>query len=374
MVSKHRLLPLTALLGAGVLALAACGGGSTGAAASGSDSGSSAGGSAAFPAKGSGELNLYNWTDYISPDLLKRFESETGIKVHLDTFESNEGLLAKLQAGGTGYDVIVPSDYMVQQMVQLGLLQEIDTDTFPNGKNIQPEFKDVYFDQGRKFTAPYMHGTTGIAVDEAKVGGKVTSWAEFFNPPAGASGNMGILNDSNEVVAAALRAVGAKPCSETPADYQKVQALLSGVKGKLKVISSDGQIDRMTSGETTLAMMWNGAFHRASVKNKGITWVYPSEGLPLWQDNFAVPKGARNVDNAKIFINWMLDPKNAAEATNFVGYANAVTGSDAYMDKDLAKDPAITPPADKAALAQPVPPCSQTALDLYDKVWTDFKS
>nr|WP_079319997.1 spermidine/putrescine ABC transporter substrate-binding protein [Microbispora sp. GKU 823] len=291
MVSKHRLLPLTALLGAGVLALAACGGGSTGAAASGSDSGSSAGGSAAFPAKGSGELNLYNWTDYISPDLLKRFESETGIKVHLDTFESNEGLLAKLQAGGTGYDVIVPSDYMVQQMVQLGLLQEIDTDTFPNGKNIQPEFKDVYFDQGRKFTAPYMHGTTGIAVDEAKVGGKVTSWAEFFNPPAGASGNMGILNDSNEVVAAALRAVGAKPCSETPADYQKVQALLSGVKGKLKVISSDGQIDRMTSGETTLAMMWNGAFHRASVKNKGITWVYPSEGCRCGRTTSPSPRG-----------------------------------------------------------------------------------
>ncbi|GAA2910745.1 extracellular solute-binding protein [Streptosporangium fragile] len=369
--THHRLVPLTTLLAAGVLTLAACGGpagtsGTSGTAAAASPS--------AFPTKGSGELNLYNWTDYISPDLLKRFETETGIKVNLDTFESNEALLAKLQAGGTGYDVIVPTDYMVQQMIQLGLLQEIGTASFPNGKNIEPAFSDVYFDKGRKYTAPYMYGTTGIAVDEDKIGGKVTSWAEFFNPPAGADGNIGIMNDSNEVVAAALRAVGAKPCSESTADYQKAQTLLAGIKGKLKVISSDGQINRMSSGETTLAMMWNGAFHRAAQKNKGITYVYPAEGLPLWQDSFAVPRGARNVDNAKIFINWMLDPKNAGEASNFVGYGNGVSGSDAHMDKALAEDPAITPPADKAALAQPVPPCSQTALDLYDKVWTDFKS
>ncbi|MCX5339223.1 extracellular solute-binding protein [Streptomyces atratus] len=359
-----RLLPLAAAACAGILALTSCG-----------NSGAQADASAAgpFPTKGSGTLNLYNWTNYIPPKLVKRFESETGIKVNIDVFESNEQMLAKLQAGGSGYDVVVPSDHMVQQMIKLGLLQQIDAGSFPNGKNIKPEFADDYFDEGRKYTVPYMYGTAGFAYDKTKLSNPPTSWKEFFNPPAAADGKMGLHNDSTEVVGAALRAVGSRPCSETPADYQKVQTLLRSLKPKLKVISSDGTIDRLASGELTLSSIWNGSYHRASVKRKDLEYVYPSEGLTLWQDNLAVPKGAQHVDNAKIFINWMMDPKNMAEASNFTAYDNGITGAEQYMDEALRKDPAITIPADKAALAKPVQPCSQTALDLYDKVWTDFK-
>jgi len=334
---------------------------------------SAEGDSAAFPTTGSGELNLYNWTDYISPDLLKRFEAETGITVNLDNYDSNETLLAKLQAGGANYDVIVPSDYMVAQMVELGLLEQVSPSSFPNGANIKPEFLDVYFDQGRQYTAPYMYGTTGIAVDSTKTSRPVASWADFFAADNPAGGKVGTLNDQVEVVHAALRAVGSTPCSTNKDDYIKVEELLKNWKPNVAVINSDGVIGRMASGEQVMHMMWNGAFTRAQADNPNLEYVYPSEGLNLWQDNFAIPKGAQNVDNAKIFINWMMDPKNIGEATNFVGYDNGITGSSEFMNPELGSNPAVVIPDDKKALASPTPACPTEAVDLYDQVWTGFK-
>ena len=382
MARRGRLLAVTAI-GLGALALAACGGETTmggassapaaSAPAASAPAGEASAPAADFPTAGSGELNLYNWTDYIDPALLKRFESETGITVNLDNFDSNETLLAKLQAGGANYDVIVPSDYMVKQMIELGLLQKVAPSSFPNGANIKPEFLSVYFDDGRQYTAPYMYGTTGIAVDPTKLKRPVTSWADFFAADGPAPGKTGTLNDQVEVVHAALRAVGAQPCSTNRDDYVKVEALLKGWKPNVAVINSDGVIGRMASGEQTMHMMWNGAFTRAQADNKNLQYVYPKEGLNLWQDNFAIPVGAQNVDNAKIFINWMMDPKNIGEASNFVGYDNGITGSDASMKPELSSNPAVVMPEEAKALAKPTPACPQEAVDLYDQVWTSFK-
>jgi len=361
----------------GVLALSACGGETTvGGGASAEAAAPSAAASAAaadFPTPNGGELNLYNWTDYISPDLLKRFEAETGIKVNLDTFDSNETMLAKIQAGGANYDIVVPSDYMVKQMIELGLLQQVAPSSFPNGSGIKPEFLDVYFDNGRQYTAPYMYGTTGIAVDPTKVSRPVTSWADFFAADNPAAGKVGTLNDQVEVIHAALRVVGSAPCSINKADYVKVEELLNGWKPNVAVINSDGVIGRMASGEQTMHMMWNGAFTRSQADNKALEYVYPTEGMNLWQDNFAIPLGAQNVDNAKIFINWMMDPKNIGEATNFVGYDNGITGSAEFMNADLSSNPAVIIPDDKKALAAPIEGCPVEAVDLYDQVWTNFK-
>lgn len=394
MKARHTTIRLgagIALALAGLLTLSACGsettmGGEEQETASSETQGSAAeetsepaaeaaaeGDAAAFPTSGSGEVNLYNWTDYISPDLLKRFESETGIKVNLDNYDSNETMLAKIQAGGANYDVIVPSDYMVAQMVELGLLEPVKPSSFPNGANIKPEFLDVYFDQGREYTAPYMYGTTGIAVDPTKTSRPVASWADFFAADSPAGGKAGTLNDQVEVIHAALRAVGSKPCSTNKDDYIKVEKLLQEWKPNVAVINSDGVIGRMASGEQVMHMMWNGAFTRAQADNPNLEYVYPTEGLNLWQDNFAIPKGAQNIDNAKIFINWMMDPKNIAEGTNFVGYDNGITGSSEFMTAELGKNPAVVIPEDKKALATPTPACPTEAVDLYDQVWTGFK-
>jgi spermidine/putrescine transport system substrate-binding protein len=368
----------------GILALSACGGETTvggGGEASSAPASSAAASDAAspeapagdFPTPNGGEVNLYNWTDYISPELLDRFESETGITVNLDNFDSNETMLAKLQAGGANYDVIVPSDYMVAQMIELGLLQEVDPAAFPNGQYIKPEFMDVYFDPGRLYSAPYMYGTTGIAYDPTKSGGEIAAWADFFNADSPAAGKIGTLNDQVEVIHAALRAVGAQPCSTNRDDYIKVEELLAGWKPNVAVINSDGVIGRMASGEQTVHMMWNGAFTRAQADNPNLQYVYPAEGITLWSDNFAVPVGAQNVDNAKIFINWMMDPANIGEATNFVGYDNGITGSSEFMTAELGANPAVVIPEEFKALAAPVPGCSVEAIDLYDQVWTNFK-
>jgi spermidine/putrescine transport system substrate-binding protein len=368
----------------GILALSACGGETTvggGGEASSAPASSAAASDAAspeapagdFPTPNGGEVNLYNWTDYISPELLDRFESETGITVNLDNFDSNETMLAKLQAGGANYDVIVPSDYMVAQMIELGLLQEVDPAAFPNGQYIKPEFMDVYFDPGRLYSAPYMYGTTGIAYDPTKSGGEITAWADFFNADSPAAGKIGTLNDQVEVIHAALRAVGAQPCSTNRDDYIKVEELLAGWKPNVAVINSDGVIGRMASGEQTVHMMWNGAFTRAQADNANLQYVYPAEGITLWSDNFAVPVGAQNIDNAKIFINWMMDPANIGEATNFVGYDNGITGSSEFMTAELGANPAVVIPDEFKALAAPVPGCSVEAIDLYDQVWTNFK-
>jgi spermidine/putrescine transport system substrate-binding protein len=328
---------------------------------------------AAFPVANGGNLNLFNWTDYLSPDVLKRFESETGISVNLDNFDSNETLLSKLQAGGANYDVIVPSDYMVAQMVELGLLQPIDVLSFPNGQNVKPGFVDVYFDPNRVYSAPYMYGTTGVAYDPTKTGGELTSWNDFFNSDSPVAGKIGTLNDQVEVVHAALRAVGAEPCSTNRDDYVKVDELLTEWKPAVAVINSDGVIARMGSGEQDMHMMWNGAFTRSQADRPGLEYLYPVEGINLWSDNFAVPVGAENVDNAKIFINWMMDPANIGEATNFVGYDNGITGSDAFMDEALATNPAVVIPEEFVDRARPTPGCSVEAIDLYDQVWTSFR-
>jgi spermidine/putrescine transport system substrate-binding protein len=366
---KRRASYVAALAAASALLLSACGGETT------ADSGAGEATAAAgeFPTTGSGVVNVYNWTDYIDPEELKRFTAETGIEVVLDTYDSNETLLAKLQAGATGYDVIVPSDYMVAQMIELGLLQNIGVSTFPNGANIKDNLMDVYWDKGRNYTAPWMYGTTGIACNFAAEPGcaNIKSWKDYFT--AGLD-KMDSLKDQVEVVSAALRATGVGKddlCTTDKAKYLAAQELLNGFKPD--VIESDGGIERVVAGTSNVRHAWNGSTHRMTVEIPDVQYIYPSEGLNLWADNLAVPVGAPNLDNAKIFINWMMDPKNAAIESNFSGYDNGIKGSDEFMDAALKSDPAVIVPADKVALISPMPNCAEDARALYTEVFTSWQ-
>jgi len=367
--NKHRGTYFAALAAASALFLSACGGEST------ATDGASAPATAAageFPTTGSGVVNLYNWTDYVDPEELKRFTAETGIEVVLDTYDSNETLLAKLQSGATGYDVIVPSDYMVQQMVDLGLLQNIGVSSFPNGGNIKDSLVDVYWDAGRNYSAPWNYGTTGIACNFAAEPecANIKSWKDYFT--AGLP-KMDSLKDQVEVVSAALRATGvpaADLCTTDKAKYLAAEKLLSGFKPA--VIDSDAGIERVTTGTSNVRHSWNGGTHRMTVEIPEVQFIYPSEGLNFWADNMAVPVGAPNLDNAKIFINWMMDPKSAGAQSNYSGYDNGITGSDAFMDDALKNDPAVIVPADKQALITPVPNCGEEARGLYTQVFTTW--
>lgn len=368
--TSKRFAKIASLAFAGSLLLTACGGESTtGGAAPTGDATAAAG---AFPTSGTGEVHLYNWTDYIDPALLDRFTAETGINVILDTYDSNETLLAKLQSGATGYDVIVPSDYMVAQMVELGMLQKLDVANFPNGKNIAPEFMDVYFDAGRQYTAPYMYGTTGIACNtklEPKCA-DIKSWKDLFT---GGYKKVNMLKDQVEVVSSALRATGLGPdelCTTDKAKYAAAQELLSGFKPD--VIDSDGGNERMITGASHIRQGWNGDTHRAKMENSDIEFIYPSDGLNFWSDHFAVPVGAPNLDNAKIFINWMMNPEIIGLASNFSGYNNSITGSEQYLSDELKTDPAVVVPEEFKSLITPLPNCGADARELYTQVFTTW--
>ncbi|WP_131196642.1 extracellular solute-binding protein [Lichenihabitans psoromatis] len=318
------------------------------------------------------QMVLYNWSNYMSPDLLKRFEAETGIAVTLDTYDTNESMLAKIQAGGGGYDVVVPTGPTVQAMIRDGLVLKLDASTFTNYKNIKAPFDHPDFDPARAYSVPYMWGTTAIAYNTAKVtGGKIdNSWKELFEPRPELVGKIGMLKDSGEVFGAAAYYLGYDYCTADPKEGQKILELLEKQKPAVKVYNAEGTVDRVASGEVAMQQMWNGSFHRAHKKLPTVAYVFPKEGVNLWGDNLVIPKGAKNVENAKIFLNWMLEPKNAAEATNFTGYNNAITGSDQFMDASLKDDPAVNVSKETIALFRPVKDCSKAALDLRDKIWT----
>jgi spermidine/putrescine transport system substrate-binding protein len=366
-MNKRKGTYFAALAAASALLLSACGGESTA-----TDGASATAASGEFPTSGSGVVNLYNWTDYIDPALLEKFTAETGIEVVLDTFDSNETLLAKLQSGATGYDVIMPGDYMVEQMIGLGMLQEVGVSSFPNGKYIAPEFMDVYFDPGRKFTGPYMYGSTGIACNtklEPKCD-EIKSWKDFYT---GNYAQVNSMKDQVEVVSTALLATGVPAsdlCTTDTAKYIAAEELLSGFKPD--VIDSDGGNERMITGQSSIRMSWNGDTHRMKMGNPDIIFIYPSEGLNFWSDHMAIPVGAPNLDNAKIFINWMMDPVNMATASNFSGYNNSITGTSDLMSDELKSDPAVIVPDEFKSLLSPIPNCGEEARELYTQVFTTW--
>jgi spermidine/putrescine transport system substrate-binding protein len=318
------------------------------------------------------ELLLFNWSNYISPDLLKKFQAETGIKVTLDTYDTNESMMAKLQAGGGGYDVVVPTGPTLQTMIRDGLVQKIDADKMPNFRNVRKPFDNPNFDPGRLYSVPYMWGTTGLAYDSAKVpGGKMSdSWKELFEPQPEFVGKIGMLTEVGDVISAAAFYLGFDVCTANPAEGQKILDLLEKQKPAVKVYSSEGTADRLGNGDVAMQLIWNGAFHRAHKKLPSLVYIYPKEGVGLWGDNLAVPKGAPHVENAKLFLNFMMDPKNAAEASNFTGYNNAINGSDAYLDPSLRDDPAVNTPEDMVSRLHPGHECSKAALDMRQKIWT----
>ena len=321
------------------------------------------------------QLLIYSWSNYVPPALIKRFEAETGVKVSLDSYDSNDAMLAKLQAGGGGYDIVVPTSTVLAAMIRSGLLLKVEASKMSNFKNLSAPHDKPDADKNRDYSVPYLIGTSGFTYDSAKVpGGKLEeSWKEFFEPRPEMVGKMAALNDQGEMFSAAAIYLNLDTCTENAADAQKILELLERQKPKLKIYSSSGTIDRVAAGEVALHHQWNGASHRAKTKLPTAVYVYPVEGLNLWGDNFAVPKGSPNPENAKLFMNWMMDPKNAAEASNFSGYNNAVKGADAFMNADLRNNPAINTPESLKSRLRPVKDCSMKNRELRDGVWTRLR-
>jgi len=325
-----------------------------------------------FPTSGSGELNLYNYTNYISPELLSQFTEETGITVNLDTFSSAEEMVAKVKTGAATYDVVSISDYVAEDLISSGQLQEIDAMTWPNGGNIDADFVDPYFDEGRAYTTPYSVLYNALAYNSDVVTEPVTSWKDYFSAPASAVGKIGLHDDQRFVIDGALMAVGAQPCTTDGSAYQAALDLLNDFKPNVKIISSDGTIDRLAGGETVLSTMWNGSFARAQAQNPDLVYVFPEEGFVVSTDNWGILKSAAHPDNAKIFLNWMLDPAHAAANADYIKYVPPITGAADYLTAQ-GQGAVVVADAEQMKRAVASEPCSVDVKEQYDKLWTMFK-
>ncbi len=359
------------------LAVAACGGGGTATPAATTAPEVSLPERCGDPAQLSDELLLYTWVEYIDPALKDQFEAECGVTIIETNYDSNETLLATLQAGGTGYDIIVPSDYMVTTLIQEGFLQELDYSLIPNIANMNPENVNQYFDPEQTYTVPYFWGTSGLAVDTNVVAEPVASWSMVFEPSEDVCGNISMLDDQRETIGAALMWLG-YPINDTDeAHLEEAKTLLIEQAACVKAYDSQTNDDLIIAGETLIGHMWTGDAILAGLPDyggrEGIVYVIPEEGCTIWQDNMAIPMGAPNVYTAHVFMNWLHDPEIAAQNAEFVGYGTPNEAAKEFIDPEILADEAIYPPADVAANLQWIEDVGE-ALAIYDRIWTEFKA
>ncbi|WP_370152786.1 polyamine ABC transporter substrate-binding protein [Ferrovibrio sp.] len=345
---------------------------------------------AALPAAAQDKVvNVYNWSDYIDPDVLKDFEAETGIKVRYDVYDSNDTLESKLLAGKTGYDIVVPTQYYMARQVQAKLLQPLDKSKLPNLKNLDPAQMQrlARFDPDNRHAVIYMWGTSGIGLNPDKIKQRLP------NPPANslrmlfdpeivskfADCGVEVLDAPDEVMVAALKYLGLDPNAKDAESIRKAEEVLLKVRPYIRKFHSSQYINGLANGDICLAYGFSGdilqARTRAEEAKKGVRVQYllPKEGAQQWFDVMAIPADAPHVDNAHAFINYILQPKVIAKITNAVQYPNAVPASLQFIDKEAMADRDVFPPASALGRLYTVEPFKQAEQRLLTRAWTRVK-
>ncbi|MDX5402776.1 MAG: extracellular solute-binding protein [Rhodobacterales bacterium] len=317
-----------------------------------------------------GVVNLYNWGNYTSPELLEKFEAETGIKVNVTDYDSNDTALARVRQGGHGFDIVVPSNSYMQTWISEGLVVPLDKSIVTNHGNIAPEWVDVDFDPGREYSVPWQWGTTGVIVNTSVYSGDVNDAGLIFNPPDELKGKINVIPEMSDVMAIAIYYAGGEACTTDMDVMRKVRDTLVSAKQHWKALDY-GTVDAHAAGDFAAGIYWNGATMRARLQNDDIAYGYPVTGYPIWMDSAVVLADAQNTENAMKFINFILEPENAAMISNFARYANGVTGSEEFMDEVMREAPEIVAPPELMAKGKFSPACSQEVNDLQSQIWTE---
>jgi len=317
-----------------------------------------------------GVLNIFNWGDYTSPEMIKKFEQAYDIKVTITDYDSNDTAMAKIKAGGHGFDIVVPTSTVLPVWIKDGLLLESRPDQMANFKNMDPRWVDVAFDSGRHYSVPWQIGTTGVVVNDKVYHGDPNSWGIVFDPPPELTGKINIVPEMNDIMAGAVMYVGGEPCTEDKAVLRKARDVLLAAKPKWLSMNYASP-DSYAKGDIAAGANWNGYTFRARLLNSDVHYAFPKEGFPIWMDNAAILKDAKNVENAKLFLNFIMDPENAAMLSAFARYANGIMGSEKYMPADMRDAPELTlPPDNKGVFLHPCPP---EVNDIMTRIWTEVQ-
>ncbi|THH38228.1 extracellular solute-binding protein [Aliishimia ponticola] len=320
-----------------------------------------------------GKLVIYHWFEYIPQELLDTFSEKYDVEVVMDTYDSNEALLAALKAGGIGtYDVAVPGDYMVQIMGNEGLLDTIAEGELANKGNIAPEWADPSFDPGRASSIPYQWGSTSFAVNRDDYAGDISTTDILFNPPAELAGKINMLDSQGEVLAMAALHMGIPQCSGDRAQLSALNDMLQAAKANWASFNSDTAKEVLVSGDAAVGQIYDGFAAKARAEGANVEYAFPAQGYVVWMDNVVLLKDAPNRENALLFMDFLLEPENIAAVSNYARYNSGLTGVEAYLDPTLATQPESNPPAEAGAGVF-IEVCDQATQEVYDQIWTNLK-
>lgn len=330
------------------------------------------GGSSSSEAESAGTLNLYIWTEYVPESVIQGFEDETGITVNVSYYSSNEDLYAKLKSETAGtYDVIQPSDYMVEKMAEQGMLEEINKDALSNLGNIAAEYMDPSYDVGNLYSIPYMGGIAAIAVNTATVTEEITSYDDLFSTAL--AGEEVFLDDSRAIIGLTAKSLGYSMSTTDTAELDEIAAKLLTLKDNVKVYDSDSPKSVLISGDCSVGMIWNAEIAMAMEENPDIEIVFPEEGAYLFLDNWSIPTGAVNVTEAEMFIDYMLSAEASAACSEELPYLNPNTAACELLGDEYMNNEAKNIPAAEIAKGEYIQNLDTETQAIYEAMWTELK-
>ena len=317
-------------------------------------------------------LNLYNWGDYLDPDLMTKFTKETGYQISYETFDSNEAMYTKIKQGGTSYDLAVPSDYMIQKMKRENLLLPLDHSKLTGLKNYDPRFMNLSFDRHNKYSLPYFWGTLGIIYNDKLVDGKdVQHWDDLWSPKF--RNRILLVDSARDALGVALITQHKSVNTKSVADLAAAQAKLEALMPNVKAIIADEIKMYMAQNEAGLAVTYSGEAAEAIDNNPHLHYVVPSEGSNLWFDNIVMPKTAKHKEAAYAFLNFMSEPKNAAQNAEYIGYATPNAKAKALLPKAVRNDPQFYPSNETIKNLQVYDDLGQKWTERYNDAFLEFK-
>lgn len=317
-------------------------------------------------------ITIYNWGDYIDPDLITKFEKETGYKVVYETFDSNEAMYTKVKQGGTAYDITIPSDYMIEKMKKQHMLKTLDHSKIKGLSNIDPQFMNQVFDKGNRYSVPYFWGTLGIIYNDKYIQkNQIQHWEDLWNP-AFKDQEM-LIDGAREIMGIALTTAGKSVNSKNVADLNKAAAHLTSLAPNVKAVVADEIKMYMINEESSLAVTYSGEASEMLSENSHLHYVIPEEGSNLWFDNIVIPKTSKNTKGAYAFINFMLEPKNAAQNAEYIGYATPNAKAKALLPKKITADQQFYPSEKTMKNLEVYQDLGQKYLGIYNDLFLEFK-